>query len=126
MVRFKVDGEDTVLVEVDDGEGSIPVGGGDRIGEAAEALTEKLSSVSKAISVTLEELGRTLKPETVKVTVGVKLKAETGAVIAKSAVEGNFQVEMEWRPGADRDRAVRDDGDDDNDDGQNGQEATDT
>ncbi|MFE3458188.1 CU044_2847 family protein [Nocardiopsis aegyptia] len=99
LVRFRLDDSEdaeTVVIEVEDGDSSVPVGGGG-IAEATETFTEKLASVRKAVSVTLEELGDTLKPQTINVTFGVKLKSEAGAVIAKSSVEGNLQVEMEWK-----------------------------
>lgn len=101
LVRFRIDDTEDVLVEVDEDElGTSLVSADGAIVEATETFTEKLSSVRKAVSVTLTELGNTLQPETIKVTFGVKLAAEAGAVIAKSSVEGNMQVEMEWKRGS--------------------------
>jgi signal transduction histidine kinase len=97
LVRFQVDETDSVVVEVDDGDATSQVSGRDVIEDAAEDFTEKLGSVRKAVEATLRELGGTLKPETIKVSFGVKLSAEAGAVIAKTSVEGNLQVEMEWK-----------------------------
>ena len=100
LVRFRIDETDDVVVEVDgDGDESVLVSGGGAVVDATGAFTEKLASVRKAVSATLEELGNTLGPDSLKVTFGVKLTAEAGAVIAKSAVEGNLQVEMEWKRG---------------------------
>ncbi|MCY9787027.1 hypothetical protein KIK06_24390 [Nocardiopsis sp. EMB25] len=97
LVRFSVDGGDSVVVEVDDGrDDSMLVSGGREIEDATQTFTEKLSTVRKAVSATLDELGNSLKPDVIKVTFGVKLTAEAGAVIAKSSVEGNLHVQMQW------------------------------
>ncbi|MFF4355590.1 CU044_2847 family protein [Streptomyces sp. NPDC001604] len=39
-----------------------------------------------------------LKPDTVELEFGVKLSAETGAVIAKGAAEGHLVVKLSWSP----------------------------
>uniref|UniRef100_UPI000B29EAC9 CU044_2847 family protein n=1 Tax=Streptomyces phaeochromogenes TaxID=1923 RepID=UPI000B29EAC9 len=39
-----------------------------------------------------------LKPDTVEIEFGVKLTAEAGALIAKSAVEGHLVVKLSWSP----------------------------
>lgn len=39
-----------------------------------------------------------LKPDAVEIEFGVKLTAEAGAVIAKSAVEGHLVVKLSWAP----------------------------
>lgn len=98
LVRFQVDESDSVVVEVDDGDASSQVGVSDVIEDAADDFSAKLGSVRKAVEVALRELGETLNPETLKVSFGVKLNAQAGAVIAKTSVEGNLHVEMEWKP----------------------------
>ncbi|MDQ8701182.1 CU044_2847 family protein [Streptomyces sp. LHD-70] len=39
-----------------------------------------------------------LRPDAVEIEFGVKLTAEAGAVIAKSAVEGHLVVKLSWAP----------------------------
>ncbi|MGW0843163.1 CU044_2847 family protein [Streptomyces sp. NPDC002787] len=39
-----------------------------------------------------------LKPDAVEIEFGVKLTAEAGALIAKSAVEGHLVVRLSWSP----------------------------
>ncbi|MFM9369700.1 CU044_2847 family protein [Streptomyces sp. Da 82-17] len=39
-----------------------------------------------------------LRPDAVEIEFGVKLTAEAGAVIAKSAVEGHLLVKLSWSP----------------------------
>lgn len=98
LVRFKGDGRDDVIVEIDTPEEeSYQVGAADRIIDATGDLASKLSSACEAVSAALDELGNSVGPETVKVTFGVKLNAKADAIIAKSSVEGNLQVEMEWK-----------------------------
>ena len=41
-----------------------------------------------------------LKPATVEIEFGVKLTAEAGALIARSAVEGHLVVKLSWSPEA--------------------------
>jgi hypothetical protein len=41
-----------------------------------------------------------LRPDGIEVEFGVKLNAEAGAVIAKSAVEGHFTVKLSWDRGS--------------------------
>lgn len=101
VVRFRIGdqepGEDEVYVEVDgDPDGTELVAGGDRIEEAIGTLTGRLSSVRRAVGATLAELGTPLGPDKIRVTVGVKLSAEAGAIIARSSAEGNLRVQMEW------------------------------
>jgi hypothetical protein len=40
-----------------------------------------------------------LQPDAVEIEFGVKLTAEAGALIAKSAVEGHLLVKLSWSPG---------------------------
>lgn len=105
LVRFQISenndaDEGDVIVEVapisDEG---VLVSGGETIEDAAVTLTEKLASVRTAVAATLRELGGGLEPDVLKVTVGVRLTAEAGAIIAKTSTEGNLRVQMEWNRG---------------------------
>jgi len=55
----------------------------DRVRWAAEGLLDRLTSLASP-------------PDEVKVEFGVKLNAETGAVIAKAATEANFKINLKW------------------------------
>ena len=60
----------------------------DRVRWAAEGLLDRLTSLASP-------------PDEVEVEFGVKLNAETGAVIAKAATEANFKINLKWtRAGA--------------------------
>ena len=55
----------------------------DRVRWAAEGLLNRLTTL-------------TSPPDELEVEFGVKLNAETGAVIAKAATEANFRVNLKW------------------------------
>lgn len=55
----------------------------DRVRWAAEGLLDRLTSLASP-------------PDEVEVEFGVKLNAETGAVIAKAATEANFKINLKW------------------------------
>jgi hypothetical protein len=55
----------------------------DRVRWAAEGLLDRLTSLARP-------------PDELEVEFGVKLNAETGAVIAKAATEANFKINLKW------------------------------
>jgi hypothetical protein len=55
----------------------------DRVRWAAEGLLDRLTSLASP-------------PDEVEVEFGVKLNAETGAVIAKASTEANFKINLKW------------------------------
>ncbi|MGW4378769.1 CU044_2847 family protein [Kitasatospora sp. NPDC004531] len=69
---------------------------------ATRTLTESFDQVRGAAAALLERL-TTLPspPSSVEVELGVKINAEAGAVIAKTAAEGNFTVKLTWERPAD-------------------------
>ncbi|MFF7655286.1 CU044_2847 family protein [Streptomyces sp. NPDC007983] len=71
---------------------------GEVAGTAARTLSESFDQVRAAAAALLDRL--TLlpsPPSTVEVELGVKINAEAGAVIAKTAAEGNFTVRLTWQ-----------------------------
>jgi hypothetical protein len=55
----------------------------DRIRSASESMLNRLTSLAQP-------------PDELAIEFGVKLNAETGAVIAKAATEANFTIHMKW------------------------------
>ena len=55
----------------------------DRIRSASESMLDRLTSLTQP-------------PDELAIEFGVKLNAETGAVIAKLSTEANFTVHMKW------------------------------
>ncbi|MER6105070.1 CU044_2847 family protein [Streptomyces sp. NPDC001832] len=74
---------------------------GEIAGTAARTLADSFDQVRAAAESLLDRL-TTLSspPDTVEVELGVKINAEAGAIIAKTAAEGNFTVRLTWqKPG---------------------------
>jgi L-cysteine desulfidase len=104
LVRFQLDGRESVVVEVDDQyQGAARVSAHDRLLRAERLFEENLEPIRDATEKVLNTLRDTARPDEIKLISGIKLTAEAGAVIAKSGLEGNIGVEMVWKraaPGA--------------------------
>ncbi|MFF3389616.1 CU044_2847 family protein [Streptomyces sp. NPDC002669] len=110
LMEFTTDSGATVTVEVDrQAQGANLVALGDdntltRAGRTFDsALTGMRSAAESALAVFRDGA---LKPDGVELEFGVKITAEAGAVIAKSAVEGHLLVKLSWSPGAEREDAA--------------------
>ena len=68
----------------------------DGVLQAETRLDEALQVARPAIRAVLDTL-RELAPEEHVVEFGIKLNAEAGVVVAKSAAEGHFTVRITWR-----------------------------
>ena len=99
LVQFEVSPGREVLVETDEiGEGWMPVDrGDDGIVRAAGRLTDHLDCIREAAAEALATFQKRLSPDEIKLSFGIKITAEAGAVIARSAVEGNLGLELVWR-----------------------------
>jgi hypothetical protein len=97
LLRFPTD-HGTVIVEVDASEpGFERVGQGGVVADARRKLEASLEDVREAATAALHvfRVGPST-PDAVEVEFGVRLTAEAGAVIAKTAVEGHFVVKLTW------------------------------
>ena len=68
----------------------------DGVLQAETRLDDALQIARPAIRAVLDTL-RELAPEEHVVEFGIKLNAEAGVVVAKSAAEGHFTVRITWR-----------------------------
>ena len=59
-----------------------------------ETALERIRSASESMLNRLTSLAQ--PPDELEIEFGVKLNAETGAVIAKAATEANFTIHMKW------------------------------
>jgi Trypsin-co-occurring domain 1 len=104
FAKFPLEGGGSVIVEVDDASaaprktmrGGVPStetmvkatqtfeGALDGVRSASEALLARLLSLAQP-------------PDEISVEFGVKLNAESGAVIAKAAAEANFAISLKWK-----------------------------
>jgi hypothetical protein len=96
LTRFRVSGGEPVVVETDTPGGAAPVGARRRIRDAEVEFTERLGPIRDAVAATLRTLRGSLGPDEIKVSFGVTMSAEAGAVVARTALQGTFQVEMVW------------------------------
>ena len=98
-MRFIIkDGTGSVVVESGEpGSGIGQVGRrGEQVRNIGVTFEAGLVQIKDAAANALAIL-RTSNPEEIKLTFGVKLTAEAGAVVAKTGAEGHFEVEMLWR-----------------------------
>jgi hypothetical protein len=98
LVRFGLDGDASVLVEVDDtGLPGLQLVGRaqDGIVEAGRQLNDALAGVRGAAQESICML-RSLSPDQCELEFGVKFAGEAGAVIAKTSAEGHFVVKLSW------------------------------
>ncbi|MCX5596994.1 CU044_2847 family protein [Streptomyces phaeochromogenes] len=100
LVEFKTDDGAVIVVEgVEDESGSRLVARADGTVQAARTFESSLEGVRAAAESALRVFrDGSLKPDTVEIEFGVKLTAEAGALIAKSAVEGHLVVKLSWSP----------------------------
>jgi Trypsin-co-occurring domain 1 len=100
VLRFSVgDGTNSaLLVEVDDSleAGNRPVAQGviEKARQSLEAALAELTPGVTAIVGHLRDLAS--KPDEFGMEFGIKFSAEAGALIAKTALEGNIKVSLKW------------------------------
>ncbi|MEU1510803.1 CU044_2847 family protein [Streptomyces sp. NPDC005811] len=103
LVEFRTDDGAVVSVEeaADRRPGSRLVARGDGTVQAARTFEGALEGVRAAAESALRVFrDGTLRPDGVEIEFGVKLSAETGAIIAKGTAEGHLVVKLSWSPAA--------------------------
>jgi predicted nucleic acid-binding Zn-ribbon protein len=97
LVRFTGPDGASLLVEVEDDAPGLERISRDSGGvvQAGRRLEDALEAVRPAIRSVVDSV-RTLAPDEYEVEFGMKLNAESGVVIAKTAVEGHFAVKIHW------------------------------
>jgi len=69
---------------------------------AARSLRDSFDQVRAAAEVVLDRLSSlSVRPKTVELELGVKFSAEAGAIIARTAAEGNVVVRLSWESSTD-------------------------
>ncbi len=100
LARFTVREHESVVFEIDDiGDGIRQVGLGrkGKVVDVQQSFEGKLSNIRDAASAALSVLKEDLRPDAVTLRFGIKMTVEAGAVIARTVVEGNMEVEMSWQ-----------------------------
>ncbi|HEX4725164.1 MAG TPA: CU044_2847 family protein [Pseudonocardiaceae bacterium] len=106
LTRFELADGGSVVVEVDEAPGISRVRRQGRIFEAAgESFERALAQVRVAAATALHQF-QTMnhRPDEVVLKFGVKMDAEAGAVIARTKLEGNFEVTLTWTANHDAER----------------------
>ncbi len=100
LVEFRTEDGVRVVVEgVEDEYGARLVSRGDGPVRAARTFESSLEGVRAAAESALRVFrDGTLRPDSVELEFGVKLSAESGAVIAKGSAEGHLVVKLNWSP----------------------------
>lgn len=101
LMQFTTDSGETVTVEVDrHAPGARLVArDGHALARAERTFDEALQGIRSAAQSALAVFrDGSLKPDGVELEFGVKITAEAGAVIAKSALEGHLTVKLSWSP----------------------------
>ena len=102
LVSFTVRERGTVVFEVQDTSAEIRQTGLGRKGkvlDAHQAFESKLSDIRDAASAALSILKEDLRPDAVTLRFGITMTVEAGAVVARTTVGGNMEVEMSWHRG---------------------------
>ncbi|MGY3060060.1 hypothetical protein ACVWZD_004305 [Streptomyces sp. TE3672] len=104
LMEFTTESGATVTVEVDrhtQGAQLVALGDDNTLARAGRTFDSALTGIRSAAESALAVFrDGALKPDGVELEFGVKITAEVGAVIAKSAVEGHLTVKLSWSPGA--------------------------
>lgn len=98
LVRFPLESGGSVSFELEESPGMVHAGrAGTIIREAGESFERALGEVRNAASVTLGQFrSMTQRPDEVEITFGVKVDAEAGAIIAKTGMQGQFEIRLKW------------------------------
>ncbi len=98
LLRFSLENGGTVTVELDEKPGVTPAGGkGSVLRDAKQSLERALADVRDAAAAALGQFQKMAsQPDEVEITFGVKLDAQAGAVIAKTGIQGHFEVKLKW------------------------------
>jgi hypothetical protein len=99
VMRVPLDGGGSVLVEVEPTPGLERAGRvSDTVREASQSLERALEQVRDAAAAAVAQFAEmSRRPDEVELKFGLKLDAQAGAVIARTGVQGHFEVKLKWR-----------------------------
>jgi Trypsin-co-occurring domain 1 len=103
LVRFPLEVGGSLLVEVEPEPGLRRAARpGEMLREASASLERALHQVRDAASAAMEQfLAMPRRPDELEIKFGLKLDAQAGAVIARTGLQGQFEVKLKWiRDGA--------------------------
>jgi Trypsin-co-occurring domain 1 len=97
LVRFELADGGSVVVELDESPGVSRVARQGVLETAKGTLEGALADVRDAAAAALaqfQDMAR--KPDEVEIKFGVKLDAQAGAIIARTGMQGHFEVKVRW------------------------------
>lgn len=99
LVRFPLADGGSVLVEIDGQPGVSRAGRASGVMREARATFETaVAEVRDAAAAALTQLtAMSRAPDEVELKFGIKLDAEVGAIIARTGIQGQFEVKLKWR-----------------------------
>jgi hypothetical protein len=102
LVEYKLDQGGSILIEVEEMESEkvrTPVSRSSGVPEEATKEFEKaLDDIRPVADIIIQKLNNlSSKPDSVGVEFGIKMNAQTGAIIAATGVEANFKVTLSWK-----------------------------
>lgn len=98
LVRFDLPNGESVVAELEVAPGVSRVSRDGLLAKATGTLEDALTQVREAAGVALAQFqDMTRQPDGVEIKFGVKLDAQAGAVIAKTGVQGHFEVKLTWK-----------------------------
>lgn len=98
LVQFDLANGATVIAELDVAPGVSRVSRDDMLTKATGTLEDALTRVRDAAATALSQFqDMARKPDNVEIKFGVKLDAQAGAVIAKTGVQGHFEIKLTWK-----------------------------
>lgn len=93
MVSYALDEETVVRFEIEPSEGFRPAGPDEIAGRIREAVVPAVVAARAVL-----DRVREAAPDAIKLKFGIKVSGTASWFVAKAATEGNFEVEMTWRP----------------------------
>lgn len=100
LAKFPLKNGGFLAVEVDGADGRVMRGSpsSDALVEASDTFEAALENVRSAAEGILDQLRSLAQPpDEVAIEFGVKMNAETGAIIAKASGEANFKINLTWK-----------------------------
>lgn len=98
LAVFCLEGGGTVSIEVEEQLGMARAGRtGAIVREAGESFERALAQVRNAASAALGQFqAMAQQPDEVEIKFGVKMDAQVGAIIAKTGLQGQFEIKLKW------------------------------
>lgn len=100
LLHYDLDPGATIAVEVDDEDsGFEEASPRDYPAQAAKSFAAALEHGRRAAEVAFDQFRKmAVAPDEITMEIGLKMTAEAGAVLAKTASEGHIVLKLVWRP----------------------------